>query len=527
MSVSEPIRGAFVSLLVLLASSVATASNNNAESSGGNAESTDGTQHIGITANTSTELTQSGATLRTDAQGHLRLRVNHTLLNNPPEKLYNSLLELLHNEKTYNARPERIDSDGQLHYLVRLNQDDADVELEIKPVPVSSPIEEIISMEAIHFTTLITLRAVDYLYSSHTGADLLSFGSVRNDSIVQDYIRNNARQAILLSTLGNGIAITNCSQSMIGEPPDGRTRWQDVLPALASAGTTAGVSYSLHDPTARWYDKSSWEDYVGLFHMSSTTNSLVLALRKANEAFINNVSDIDQRTTQHLGKAAAVIESIAALALASSAFDFHPRANGGYDWGKSLLSNSLSISVSYTVRDLVTELAEDISGSSTLGELVSASTMAAGSSLLHVVGNPLTETDMTYKSTTGFILSEAAGAGIGFAMQKQINRSLDGVAPYKLRAVRLGSAAILSFAMKGTARYFAGSGWPITANILSPMADGVIISNVLDVFGAVQEGLVEPWIIKPLLNWVNPTRPEKNPAIRLRAKVVNPVSSNA
>ncbi len=475
------------------------------------------------------EITNPQATLHTDEQGDLHLRVNQSLIQSSPEKLQSALLELIHNNHNYSQRPTEVDPDGNVRYLVQLGADEAGTELHIKQISVNDDVEDIASLLATNFGTLITLKAVDFLQSYATGTPL-AFGSVAGDNILKDYIRNHARQAILISSLNNGEAVSRTTSAMLDAyTPDqdtGRTQWQDALPPLASAAVSAGVSYGLHDASTAWYQKSSFEDNLGVYHMSSTTNSLGLALRKVNEAAIGSYTELDQKTTRHIARAASIIETAAVLALANYTVGANPSANNGHDWGKSLFTNATSITLTYSVRDLISEVAEELTGSNTLSELVAATGMTAASSLIHVVGNPLQISSMNYTSTVGYLSAEAAGASVGFGLQKLINDSLAGQDPYKIRTARLGSAAVLSFVLKGAARQFAGHGWDAVANILSPMADGVIITNTFDGLTALKDTIVEPWLINPLLHKVASNRMENRPAIRLKAQTIRqPISA--
>ncbi|CAM3697095.1 hypothetical protein [Parendozoicomonas haliclonae] len=472
-----------------------------------------------LLADDSAEVTSKGVALSADANGDLRLRIDDSLLKNAPDDLHNALLEVIHNNETYRQKPGLVGSDGKAHYVVRLGREEAGTELELKPVSPETPATELASMLATSFGTLITLSVADTFYNAKSG-NHFAVGSQPKDNLLTDFFRNHVRQSVLISSMANGDVITSAGQSLLPKNTTGRTNWDETLPYLGSAAATGALSFGLHSNKTAWFNKPSLDDNIGLYHASATTTALATALRKINESALNDLSDLDERTVSHAARAATVIESAAVMAIANAAFGSGPAAGNGKSWINSVIPNSMAITLTYTVRDLASELSADILGDSIMGDFAAAGAMTAGAGLMHLwanyTGHPLDVTAMNYQSTVGFLAGEAAGVSIGFGLQNLINEKMEGQSQDKVRMARLGSAAALSFAMKVAASQV---GFGPVAKILNPMADGVIITNTLDAMLTVKDLVVEPWIVKPLMQWSGMEK-DQTPSMRLESSSI-------
>jgi hypothetical protein len=475
-------------------------------------------------------------TMSAGSEGDIRLRISHKAMSDSPDNLKDALLEVIHNKQTYRTSPVQVDQEGKAHYLVKLGLDEAGTEIQLKPVSATTPLAEFISLMATGVTTLLTLKVADTGYSYLTQADHLPYRSMATDNYAGDIIRNYARQSIMLSTFVGGDAVAGLTASALGaapppplttgssSAPSSRTTWKDAIPDITSGLVMGLPSWFLHSNSSgnAWPDNSKLGAFVGMYSASSTTNTLSRALRKLHEAGLHDLTDLDQTRVQRLSQAFTVVESSVVLAALNGLNWAKPGLAGGTSWWGSVLSNSAAITLTYNVRDLTAGLSTDWLGHKAVGELLAAVPMAAFASVMQIWGNhrlgqPLQVGDMSYHSTLAFMSGEAAGASLGFGLQKVINHLYDGdVNAPSTRAARLASAAISVVALKGAARI---PQLGVLGNVVSTMGDGVLIANALDAMMVMKEAFIEPWVVTPLLKKTGLAQKE-TPAIRLNSVAV-------
>ena len=464
---------------------------------------------------------RQGVSLTADDLGDLHLSISHKAMTGAPTELKDALLDLIHNDQSHRSKPIHVDPEGKAHFLVQLGKDEAGTEIHLKPLSTKTPVAEIVSLAATGLTTLLSLKVADIGYSRLSKSDHLPFGFQPQEPFFKDHLRNYGRQSILLSTFAGAEAINGAVGGAIGQGTDERTTWKDAVPQLTSSIITGLPAWTLHDSTKPWYDLDTWTNHVGMYHTSATTNNFNQSLIKLNEAALNDLTSLNQTTVTRISQAAAVVEGSVALLALDSLNIAGPGAANGTSWFKSALSNSMAITLTYNFRNLMANLSKDVIGDDSIGEFLAAAPMAAGAAALQLWGArggvPMAIQDMNYSSTVAFLSAEAAGASLGFGLQKLVNQLAGDENSTSTRTARIGSTTLAGLVLKGIAsRPELG----LAQNVLSPMGDGIIIANTLDIMMLAKDTIIEPWVVTPLLKMAGVIKETETPAIRLKTDAV-------
>ena len=477
----------------------------------------------------SVQVTSKGARLTADSEGQLHLHVDHSLLTSKPDDLKKALLEVVLNNHSHLTPAAEVDANGKIHYLVKLGKDEAGTDIRLKPVSLDSPITKAISDIATGAVYLISMKVTDCGTRYRSENDVsrgFAFGQQKFDSMPKDISRNYLRQGILLSSFSTGEAISSIGSHLMGRKPgEDRPNLLDPIPDIASTAVMGVGAMLIHTDGLDWAKSSTWDQMVSLYATGSATNTFNRAIKRTAESVFHDVTDLDDTTSARAGQATQIVVSSVLLAALNRFTDFTPAGNPdmerGSVWGQSYLSNSLAITVVYNARELTADLISDVTDNPTLSEFVTSGLMATGAGIMQAVSKAAwSMNNHTYRATTSLMAAEAAGASLGFGLQKAINGLMG---DEKSTAARIGSVMLAGIALKGASRlaatYLPGgkavqNGF---VNVLSPMGDGVIISNMLDIMSLTSEALVEPWVVKPIANKLGLTNPEKMPALRLRA----------
>ena len=431
-----------------------------------------------------------------DDQGGLHLHVNDTLAQNSSENLDQTLIRKLYNDQeSQPQKPIVADSNGNIHYLAKVDKDSTGHQLHLIPIHANTPLSEISSRLATSFTTLIILNVADRLYRYYNGGAPLSFAPNSDHGVIHSFALDYANMASLASAFTHSDALTLAGQTVLSKSDSAeRTTWKDVLPPMASAMATGGFYWGTQTQT----DALHLGKLINNYHLGATTAALATSLRKLNEATVNSLTDLNPNHVKHIGRFAALTESTALLALISKTLDIDPTVNDPTkEWFKSALPCSVTTTMIFSLRDLVSEFTGDLIGNPTFGEFLTASGFTAAAYLL-----------APYKKNISSTAAETAGLSIGFGVQKLVNSMMQNENANSTRAARLTSAAALSFAMKTAALYVG----PMGANLLNPMATGVIIANTFDVLAVVKDVVFQPWVINPLLKLAGMQSPAPAPA---------------
>ena len=474
------------------------------------------------------QVTKKGARLSADDEGQLHLRIDNSLLTGKSDELKKALLEVVLNKQSYKSSAHEVDEDGKVHFLVQLGQDEAGTDIQLKPVSMDSPAIKALS----HITTgtafLISMKAVDYGHKYFT-TDKTSFrvGYSSDDPFYKDLPRNYLRQGMLLSTFGIGEAISTTGSQLLGRTPEDRTNFLDVIPDVASTLAMGTASMLMNDPEVPFDEVKTWGDMVGVYAGASATNTFTRAIKRATESAFHDFAGLDDKTAARSAQATQIVIISSLLAGLNQFTEYHPGTKDAKVWSKNYMTNALAITATYKVQELATDLIADLTENQTLADFAAAGVMAAGAGAMQAYHKgALRFSDHSYKATTAFMAAEAAGMSLGLGLQKTVNALMGDEHSTQTRAARIGSSIVASMALKGAtilaSKYFPGGDAMKVgaANILSPMADGVIISNVLDIMSLTSDLLVEPWVVKPLASKLGLTNKEKAPTLRLRATVM-------
>ncbi|WP_281648695.1 hypothetical protein [Parendozoicomonas sp. Alg238-R29] len=475
------------------------------------------------------QITHKGAKLSADDDGRLHLRISHELMISKPDQLKDALLEVILNSQTHRSTPTEVDGDGKIHYLVELGKNESGTELFLKPVSLESPVTKAISDIATGTLFLLSMKAVDKANKYKNGGDSFQFGSVDEDFLYQSFPRNYLRQGMLLSAFGTGEAISTLGSAALGRTKgEQRTNLADALPDFASTGLMALASRGAYTGNVDIISASEWRDIISLYSMSSTTNTLSTTLQKTIASIGHDLTDWSDQTIDRSAQASQIVLSSTILAILSKYSDYKPGSNDSKSWGKNFLTSSMAITVTYNVRELASDFVTDMTGSKTWGEFLTAGVMAAGAGIVQARNKGrLKFNNMTYKETSTFMAAEAAGASLGFGLQRAVNALVGDESSSKARAARIGTAFVAAVALKGATELATlyipgGRTWKKTfTKVLGPMGDGVIIANMFDIMNLTSETVVEPWFVKPIAQSLGLATPNKQlPALRLRANVI-------
>ncbi|MTI13773.1 hypothetical protein [Sansalvadorimonas verongulae] len=481
----------------------------------------------------SVQVTSKGARLTADSEGQLHLRVDHSLLTSQPDDLKNALLEVVLNNHSHLAPAGEIDSDGKIHYLVRLGRDEAGTDIRLKPISLDSPVTRAISDITTGAIYLISMKVADYSIkyrSEESSPRHFTLDSQAGESIHKEISRNHLRQGILLSVLNTGEAISTLGSHMLGRKPgEDRPNLLDPIPDIASTAVMGMGSILMQTDGLDWLKTSTWDQMITLYATSSATNTFSRAIKRTTESVFHDLTGWGDTTSARAGQAAQILISSALLAGLNRYTNFKPGGNPegtteGSVWGQNYLTNSLAITVVYNARELTADLVSDLTGSQTLADFTTSGLMATGAGIMQAISRAgWNMADHTYRATTAFVAAEAAGVSLGYGLKKAVNGLLGDEKSTTTRVARVGSSVLAAFALKGfsklAANYIPGGDAMRNGfiNVVSPMGDGVIISNMFDIMSLTSEVLVEPWVVKPIANRIGLTNPEKTPVLRLRA----------
>ena len=353
----------------------------------------------------------------------------------------------------------------------------------------------------------LSLKLADAVYGHFHGGESLHFGPDANDSRLRHVARQFMTRSLYLSVF-QGIEGAQQAWRQILQADS-----SSVTPAVAEIAAVTGrvtLSQALRDLSARAVvsDKKDWHATVNFAQDISSQGFLLDILASLNRGGLDlslkaaEPARQDERR-QIVSQAAALLESSLLLSLVGHHLAMPPGAEDAHDSRSSSLRPAI-ISLFHHLKDLVATVVMRASGDTgASGQFLVAGILAASSLPLHYYygltpGRPQGD----YGPLFTVLTTESSGAKAGFGLTRLYNSAGSEKSPGILfdAAVRtgiaMGAALTLQAASFLTEK---ATGSTLLPPIIATVSNGLVAAGVVECLQGVREGLVEPWIVRPLL----------------------------